>query len=256
MPLPPRETETPASPSRKRATLARLLKEARIAFSEKGLAGARIDDIARAAGVTKQLVYHYFSSKEQLFASVLDESAQDVLADLLLLDLDHLPPTEALRVLLEHSFDQYQTDSTLGALAQESFRLHEHHAGHQNRFTELAPTLVKLMDRILRRGAASGEFLPGVDARMFCAASALITTGGFTSRYIVSTVAGFDSTSQEGISLWRKYSVDFVLAAVLTRNRPSLEPVPMPAHILQEENTGDDNAGPQGQGEGASPAPS
>ena len=69
-----------ATPSRKRATLARLLKEARLAFSEKGLAGARVDDIARAAGVTKQLVYHYFQSKEQLFASVLDESAQDLLA--------------------------------------------------------------------------------------------------------------------------------------------------------------------------------
>ena len=79
-PDPAPDVDTPASPSRKRATIGRLLKEARQAFSEKGLAGARVDDIARAAGVTKQLVYHYFNSKDQLFASVLDESAQDVLA--------------------------------------------------------------------------------------------------------------------------------------------------------------------------------
>ena len=111
-----------ANPSRKRATLARLLKEARLAFSEKGLAGARVDDIARAAGVTKQLVYHYFQSKEQLFANVLDESAQDLLADLLTLELDHLPPTDALRVLLKHLFDMYRDDPTLGALAQAWMR--------------------------------------------------------------------------------------------------------------------------------------
>lgn len=229
MPATPRDTEAPVPHSRKRATLARLLTEARLAFSEKGLAGARVDDIARAAGITKQLVYHYFSSKEQLFESVLDESAQDVLADLLALELDHLPPTEALRVLLEHSFDQYRTDPTLSSLAQESFRLHEHNAAHENRFTGLAPTLVYLMDRILRRGAASGEFVPGVGAQVFCAAAALLTTGGFTSRYVVSTVAGFDSTSPEGVVAWRKYSVDFVLAAVLTAHRPSLEQPSLPS---------------------------
>lgn len=224
----PQETEAPGSVSKKRATLARLLKEARRAFSEKGVDGARVDDIARAAGVTKQLVYHYFSSKEQLFASVLDESAQDVLADLLALELDHLPPTQALRVLLEHSIDQYRSNPSLGALAQESFRLHERNAGHQNRFTGLAPTLVKIMERILQRGAASGEFVTGVDVGLFWAASALLIAGGFTSRYTVSTLTGFDSASPEGARAWRKYSVDFVLSAVLAGNRPVLGLHPTP----------------------------
>lgn len=235
MPLSCPDTDTPASPSKKRATIARLLKEARQAFSEKGLAGARVDDIARAAGVTKQLVYHYFSSKEQLFASVLDESAQDVLADLLALELDHLSPTEALRVLLEHAFDQYRTDPTLGALAQEGLRFHEHNAVHRNRFHDLAPALVTQMDRILRRGAVSGEFLQGVDARLFYAASALLTTGGFTNRYTVSAVAGFDTTSPEGVAAWRQFSVDFVLAAVLAGQRPSLQ---RPAMSVQHAASG------------------
>jgi len=213
-----------ASPSRKRATLSRLLKEARIAFSEKGLAGARVDDIARAAGVTKQLVYHYFSSKEQLFASVLDESAQDVLADLLALELDHLPPVEALRAFLQHAIDQYRLDPTLSSLAQESLRFHEHntHLVEHNRFVALAPALVAQMERILQRGAASGEFREGVDARMFYAACALLTTGGFTNHYTVSAVAGFDTTSAAGAAAWREFSVDFVLSSLLSRDRPPL----------------------------------
>lgn len=222
------DVETPISPSRKRATITRLLKEARQAFSEKGLAGARVDEIARAAGVTKQLVYHYFSSKEDLFASVLDESTQDVLADLLALELDHLPPTVALRVLLEHAFDQYRSDPTLGPLAQESLRFHEHNTAHRIRFTDIAPVLVTQMDRILLRGAASGEFQQGIDARLFCAVSALVTTGGFTNRYTVSAVAGFDTTSPKGIVAWRQFSIDFVLAAVLASHRPLLRRPAMP----------------------------
>lgn len=231
MPLTLTDTAAPAtsaalaSPSRKRATLSRLLKEARIAFSEKGLAGARVDDIARAAGVTKQLVYHYFSSKEQLFASVLDESAQDVLADLVALELDHLPPVEALRVFLQHAIDQYRLDPTLGSLAQESLRFHEHHTHpvERNRFVDLAPALVAQMERILQRGAASGEFREGVDARMFYAACALLTTGGFTNHYTVSAVAGFDTTSAAGAAAWREFSVDFVLSTLLAGDRPPLK---------------------------------
>jgi AcrR family transcriptional regulator len=221
IPLPP-DTKTPASPSKKRATITRVLKEARQAFSDKGLAGARVDDIARAAGVTKQLIYHYFDSKEQLFSSVLHESAMGVLAELLALELDHLPPTEALQIFLEYALDQYRLDPALGSLAQESLRFHGHNAVERNHFADLAPALVAQMDRILRRGVQSGDFRAGIDAHLFYAASALVTTGGFTNSYTVSAVAGFDTTSPEGIAAWRQFSVNFVLSVVLAGERPSL----------------------------------
>ena len=54
--MPIQKSEQPAFLPRKRQTLTRVLNEARLAFSKHGLAGARIDDIARAAGVTKQLI--------------------------------------------------------------------------------------------------------------------------------------------------------------------------------------------------------
>src|SRR5579875_206503 len=46
-------------------------------FDERGLQDARVDDIARAAGLNKALIYRAFSSKEEIFAltavSYLDE---------------------------------------------------------------------------------------------------------------------------------------------------------------------------------------
>jgi AcrR family transcriptional regulator len=54
---------------------ARILRAARAAFAENGLAGARVDAIARASGCNKQLIYHYFGDKQGLYAAVV----QDVL---------------------------------------------------------------------------------------------------------------------------------------------------------------------------------
>ncbi len=218
--MPFQAVDSPSNPSKKRATISRLIKEARLAFAEKGLAGARVDDIARAAGVTKQLVYHYFQSKEELFAGVLQQSAQDVIAELLALELDHLPPTQALQAFLEVVIDQYIADPHLAALAQEGVRFHENNQTHRNHFSDRVPALAAQIDRILQRGMASGEFQPGMNTRMVYAAAVLLVTGVFINRYTTSALADVDSAAPEGVAAWRKFSVDFVLSAVLTANRP------------------------------------
>ena len=48
-----------------------LLDAATAEFSEHGLAGARVDRIAAAAGVNKERIYQYFGKKDDLFAAVL-----------------------------------------------------------------------------------------------------------------------------------------------------------------------------------------
>lgn len=48
-----------------------LLDAATAEFSEHGLAGARVDRIAAAAGVNKERIYQYFGRKDDLFAAVL-----------------------------------------------------------------------------------------------------------------------------------------------------------------------------------------
>jgi TetR/AcrR family transcriptional regulator len=53
------------------ATKAVILDAALKEFAEQGLAGARMDDIAKVAAVNKALLYYYFESKEQLFIGVI-----------------------------------------------------------------------------------------------------------------------------------------------------------------------------------------
>src|SRR5580692_9778257 len=57
---------------RRPATVRRILAAAENGFAEHGLAGARIDAIARAARVNKALLYYYFKSKEELHRHTLE----------------------------------------------------------------------------------------------------------------------------------------------------------------------------------------
>lgn len=59
-----------------------ILDAALAEFSRHGLAGARVDRIAKDAGCNKNLIYVYFTNKEQLFASVLQVNLHRIYEEL------------------------------------------------------------------------------------------------------------------------------------------------------------------------------
>jgi TetR/AcrR family transcriptional regulator len=61
-------------------TRGRILASALKEFSAKGLAGARVDAIARRACINKRMLYHYFGNKKELFRAVLEYKMADRLA--------------------------------------------------------------------------------------------------------------------------------------------------------------------------------
>src|SRR5512136_1030593 len=83
------------------ATRNKLLTAARREFAARGLAGARVDDIALRAGVNKQLVYHYFGDKDALYLAVLEWVYAEIRAQERKLNLEGLPPERAIRKLIE-----------------------------------------------------------------------------------------------------------------------------------------------------------
>lgn len=58
-------------------TQAGILAAAERVFAEAGLAGARTDAIAAAAGVNKALLYYYFQSKERLYEAVVENHLRE-----------------------------------------------------------------------------------------------------------------------------------------------------------------------------------
>ena len=82
------------------ATKQRVLDAAKVEFARHGLAGARVDAIADRAKANKQMIYHYFGSKQDLFLAVLEAAYSDIRNAESKLDLDHLGPIEALKTLV------------------------------------------------------------------------------------------------------------------------------------------------------------
>ena len=62
------------------ATKARILKSAKREFAQLGFGGARVDSIAARAKANKRMIYHYFSSKEELFTAVVEDAYLDIRA--------------------------------------------------------------------------------------------------------------------------------------------------------------------------------
>src|SRR5947199_7075542 len=65
---------------RKAARPAEIVTAALEVFVERGFAAARLEEVARKAGVTKGTVYLYFESKEALFKAVVRETIVPVIA--------------------------------------------------------------------------------------------------------------------------------------------------------------------------------
>ena len=95
---------------------ASILEGAATAFATKGFAGTAMEEVAAASGITKEIVYRHFVSKEELYRAVLDGARQCVKAELArvrrefesgagiraLLAVGRAQP-DALRLLLVHA---------------------------------------------------------------------------------------------------------------------------------------------------------
>ena len=57
---------------------AAILDSALSAFAERGYHASSIDDIARGGGISKALIYEHFSSKQELYAELLEQHANEL----------------------------------------------------------------------------------------------------------------------------------------------------------------------------------
>ena len=92
------------------ATRQRLLDAATEEFAARGIAGARVDRIAHAAGANKAQIYHYFGSKDALFEAVFDRVVEATLRE------TPIDPTD-LPEYAGRLFDRYQRHPEIQRLA-------------------------------------------------------------------------------------------------------------------------------------------
>jgi len=60
---------------------ATIFQGAATAFATKGFAGTGMEEVAAASGISKEIVYRHFASKEELYRAVLDATVQTLEAE-------------------------------------------------------------------------------------------------------------------------------------------------------------------------------
>jgi TetR/AcrR family transcriptional regulator len=87
-----------------------ILRSATEIFAEKGLYGARIDEIADSANVNKQRIYAYFGSKEKLYRQVLINVYSNAAKSENITKLKEKQIPEMTKILLETFFDFHKNN--------------------------------------------------------------------------------------------------------------------------------------------------
>jgi AcrR family transcriptional regulator len=81
-------------------------------FAERGFPGASMSDLAHACGISKALVYHYYTNKEALLFDITERYMARLVALCAEIDARRLPPAEHLRSLIRRFLDEYQTSQS------------------------------------------------------------------------------------------------------------------------------------------------
>jgi TetR/AcrR family transcriptional regulator len=154
----------PAKPKRNaEATKASILDAALKEFAEQGLAGARMDEIAKAASVNKALLYYYFESKQRLFVGVIQQAfllITDALREALSRPAN---PKEKLLAFLDANFEVLAAHPLLARLLGHELDIRnispETIQGllEGGIFDRVVPLLSDLR-RVLAEGVRTGEF--------------------------------------------------------------------------------------------------
>lgn len=202
-------------PRNPEATRRRILAAARQEFARKGLAGARVDGIARRAKANKQLLYHYFGGKDDLYLAVLEEAYGDIRAAEGALDLEHLDPVEALRRLVIFTWEYYLAHPDFLALVNHENLAQARNFRRSARLVEMHGVFRTRLAEILKRGVREGVFRRGVEADQLNLTMAAIGYYYLTNRHTNSIIFGMDLGASEALARRLKFNLETVLRLVL-----------------------------------------
>jgi AcrR family transcriptional regulator len=198
-------------------TRRRILASAKAEFAKNGMAGARVDVIARRAKTNKQMLYHYFGNKEALFTATLEDAWNDIRAAEDGLELDSIDPVEAMKVHVEFTWNYYLRHPEFLTLVN-SENLHKgRHIKSSRRIRDLNRPFVARMRRLLERGAAEGVFRAGIDPVQAHITIAAIGYYYLTNRFTGSIVFERDLMAKATLDERLAFNISTILRLVCTR---------------------------------------
>ena len=126
-------------------------------FAEHGIAGAKLEEIASRAGLSKGTIYLYFESKEDLFREVVRQIIVPRIVDVERA-LDEGTPTEQLERYVRLQWAHFDHPGTSGWIRLVLTELHKHPDLAEFYYGEVIAASNQCLGDVIRRGVEAGEF--------------------------------------------------------------------------------------------------
>jgi TetR/AcrR family transcriptional regulator len=188
-----------------------ILKAAERIYAECGLAGARTDAIAAAAGVNKALLYYYFKSKEGLYQAVVGSQLQQFQQQAKEVLSAKGAAGPILLRYVSHHFDFIRTHPNYPRIFQRMMM--EGDPALELMIREHSVPLKKQLVAVLERGMRSGEF------RRLNKEHTIVSIAGLTAHYFniapaLRLITGQDPYSKANLATRKAEVLKFIRYAL------------------------------------------
>ncbi|MDR3724841.1 MAG: TetR/AcrR family transcriptional regulator [Terracidiphilus sp.] len=154
-------TSTRTQHERSEQSRERILDTAIGIFGERGLAGARTEEIATQAGVNKALLYYYFRSKEEIYRAAIELVIERMLSRVLAtLETGETAGEKLARFVLNHFDNLHARQSSHKLLHQEMMHLKQDGESKQSALAlKFFGPVVKRLSALVKEGQRKGELI-------------------------------------------------------------------------------------------------
>jgi TetR/AcrR family transcriptional regulator len=177
-------------------------------FTRKGFAAARMDDIAKEAGMNRALLHYYFRSKEKMFDLIFDLRVREFFSGLGLIISSEKNLEEKIRAIVEHEITILSAHPDLPIfilqeLTQNPQRFFEHASALQKKFA------VDVKQQIKKKK------IKNIDASQLLMNIMSMSIYPFIAKPILKTILETDEAGFYKIMQKRKTEVtEFILSAI------------------------------------------
>ncbi len=210
-PAPIKEAGRTNDPAR---TMAEILAVATHEFADKGLTGARIDEIAATTRTSKRMIYYYFGSKDGLYLAVLEEAYRRMRAIESDLHLDDLPPLQALQRLVEFTYDHHRDNEDFIRLVMNENIQRGDYLRQSNSIQQLNQNAIRSVRDVYDRGVGQGVFRPGLDPVDIHSAISAFTFFNVSNRHTFGVIFQDRASKDKADTLKREHVVELILRFV------------------------------------------
>ena len=194
--------------------MAGILDVATKEFAEKGLSGARIDEIAAATQTSKRMIYYYFGSKEGLYVAVLEEAYRRMRTIEAQLHLDDLSPEDALRKLVGFTFDHHHGNPDFIRLVMSENMQRGEYLAQSKLIQKLNVSVIDTVRKLYERGLAQGVFRAQLDPVDIHASISALTFFNVSNQHTFDLIFKRNSHATKALTARRDNIIEMIVRFV------------------------------------------